>query len=332
MDARWPGPHPTCARPRRHPVRRAHLPVRRDRHQRRRSRGAAGQPVVVHVERHPVDPDGQHHHPHGREPARSGSPSTSAAAARPRFTAIRWSGGGTSGTHACGCAPGSQVVFSVGPFDTSPTNNYTITVWTVNSGGRESNRVNDSATPYGAHADPDRLSTAAAAARPGPPLVVEPPETGGPSTRWRLDGAVTSTFGRPAPRGAINGQEPAPTSYRARGAARAGWSGWSARVGHDVPSIPNPQRRSTTCTRAPTGATQRQRDVHVLRRVPGDQLRRARLPDEADDRRWTARAHRAGSARPRAAPLRTNRLGATGYSWVGRCLFAGGAAAPVTVG
>ena len=65
------------------------------------------------------------------------------------FTAIRWSGGGRSGTHACGCAPGSQVVFSVGPFDTSPTQNRAITVWTVNSGGSESNRVSDSATPYG---------------------------------------------------------------------------------------------------------------------------------------------------------------------------------------
>jgi hypothetical protein len=154
------------------------------------------------------------------------------------FTAIRWSGGGKSGTHACGCAPGSQVVFSVGPFDTSPTRNYTITVWTVNSGGGESNRVNDSATPYGDTLTPTGFNGSRSGAT-GATWSWNLPENGRNIDQVQLDGDVNGTFGGNKTSHAID-RGPGTYRLRVRAHSAAGWSGYTAFESVTVPN-PTPQ-------------------------------------------------------------------------------------------
>ena len=151
------------------------------------------------------------------------------------FTAIRWSGGGKSGTHACGCAPGSQVVFSVGPFDTSPTKNYTITVWTVNSGGGESNRVSDSATPFGPTLTPTGFNGSRSGTT-GATWSWNLPENGRNIDQVQLDGAVNGTFGGNKTSESID-RGPGTYQLRVRAHSAAGWSGWT---GFQSVTVPNP--------------------------------------------------------------------------------------------
>ena len=300
------------------------LPVRRDGHQRRRPRGAAGEPVVVHVERHPVDPVGQRHDA-DRATARSGSPSTSASRGPSSFTAIRWSGGGKSGTHACGCAPGSQVVFSVGPFDTSPTKNRTITVWTVNSGGSESNRVSDSATPYGDTLTPTGFNGSRSGAT-------------GATWSWNLpDERPAHRPGRARRRRQrhlrrqqdLGDHRPRAGHLPAAGARALGRRAGRRGPGFQSVTVPPAGPAGLQRPQGPEpGRPQRRRVVHLLAGLPRDRLRHPRLPAEPDVHGRSARAPGRAAARPaaRCAPTRSG----NGYSWDGRCLFADGTG-PVTV-
>ncbi len=151
------------------------------------------------------------------------------------FSAIRWSGGGTSGTVSCGCASGSQKVFNVGPFDTSPTKAYTITVWTVNSGGQESNRVSDGATPYGNTITPSGLK----GSRSGNDAnwSWNLPTNGRPITAVQIDGSGGGTFGGGKTTHRVSGSPGGSYKIRVRAQSDAGWSSWT---GYSTVTIPNP--------------------------------------------------------------------------------------------
>jgi hypothetical protein len=151
------------------------------------------------------------------------------------FTAIRWSGGGTSGTHACGCAAGSQVVFSVGPFDTSPTKNYTIRVWTVNSAGSPSEQVQDSATPFGDTLTPTGFNGSRSGAT-GATWSWNLPENGRNIDQVELDGAVNGTFGGNKTSETID-RGPGTYQLRVRAHSAAGWSSWT---GFQSVTVPTP--------------------------------------------------------------------------------------------
>jgi hypothetical protein len=151
------------------------------------------------------------------------------------FTAIRWRGGGQSGTITCGCPPGSQKVFDVGPFDTSPTNQRTITVRTVNSGGQESAEVSDNATPYGETITPTGLSST----RSGNTITWSwnLPENGRNITDVQVRGAVDGTYGGNRTQVSFTGSPGNTYRLEVRSRSAAGWSGWA---GPDGQSIPNP--------------------------------------------------------------------------------------------
>ncbi|WP_377642059.1 Ig-like domain-containing protein [Oryzobacter terrae] len=151
------------------------------------------------------------------------------------FSAIRWQGGGLSGTHQCGCAPGSQVVFNVGPFDTAPTNDRTITVWTVNTGGSASNRVSDTATPYGPTLQPTGLSSS----RSGNQITWQwnLPTNGRPIQRVQVRGAVDQIFESARQQVSFTGQDGRTYQLEVRAFAGGTWSSWA---GPDSQAIPNP--------------------------------------------------------------------------------------------
>ncbi|KGN40726.1 Ig-like domain-containing protein [Knoellia aerolata] len=72
------------------------------------------------------------------------------------FQAIRWRGGGKSGTHACGCAPGTTVTFTLPNMGIDPL---TIKARTVNTGGRESSEATSGQVqPYGPTLEPTNVS------------------------------------------------------------------------------------------------------------------------------------------------------------------------------
>jgi hypothetical protein len=239
------------------------------------------------------------------------------------FTAIRWSGGGTSGTHACGCAPGSQVVFSVGPFDTSPTKNYTITVWTVNSGGGESNRVSDSATPYGPTLNPTGLSSS----RSGTTITWQwnLPTNGRPITDVQVRGAVDQTFGSARTSVSFNGQEGRTYQLEVRANSAAGWSQW---VGPDSQAIPNPPPEVYNVRKGPNRVDPG--GVGSCTFSPGCPEVDFSIRNFPGNRTFQVdcQSARAGGF-VSASPLNTNASG-DGYTWNGRCLFADGTG-PVTI-
>ena len=239
------------------------------------------------------------------------------------FTAIRWSGGGRSGTQACGCAPGSQVVFSVGPFDTSPTQNRAITVWTVNSGGSESNRVSDSATPYGDTLTPTGFNGSRSGAT-GATWSWNLPENGRNIDQVELDGAVNGTFGGAKTSEAID-RGPGTYQLRVRAHSAAGWSPWT---GFQSVTVPPPDPRVFNVRKGPNRVDPN--GVGTCTYSPGCPEINFDISDFPPNQTFTVECQsaRAGS-RTSGSPLRTDGSG-NGYSWVGRCLFADGTG-PVTV-
>ncbi|QKE84546.1 Ig-like domain-containing protein [Arthrobacter sp. NEB 688] len=149
------------------------------------------------------------------------------------FSAIRWSGGGKSGSVACGCAPGSQKTFSVGPFDTNPTQQYAITVWTVNSGAQESVRSSASAQPYGDTLTPTGLSSS----RSGNTITWSwnLPENGRRITDVQVRGAVDQTFGGNRTQVSYTGSPGNTYRLEVRSRSEAGWSAWAGPVGESIP-------------------------------------------------------------------------------------------------
>ena len=72
------------------------------------------------------------------------------------FQSIQWRGGGTSGTHACGCAPNTTVTFTVANMGIDPL---TIKARTVNTGGRQSSEATSGQVqPYGPTLEPNNVS------------------------------------------------------------------------------------------------------------------------------------------------------------------------------
>ncbi|QIM22414.1 fibronectin type III domain-containing protein [Phycicoccus sp. HDW14] len=155
------------------------------------------------------------------------------------FSAIRWSSSdGRSGTHTCGCTPGTTVPFSISGFDTSPTRSVTITAWTVNSGGSESNRANDSAIPYGATLTPTGFN----GQRNGNDAdwSWNLPENGRPIDQVEVDGDGGGTFGGGRTTHHVNGSPGGSYTIRVRSHSAAGWSGWTNRITVTIP-VPDPE-------------------------------------------------------------------------------------------
>ena len=239
------------------------------------------------------------------------------------FTAIRWSGGGKSGTHACGCAPGSQVVFSVGPFDTSPTKNYTITVWTVNSGGGESNRVSDSATPFGPTLTPTGFNGSRSGTT-GATWSWNLPENGRNIDQVQLDGAVNGTFGGNKTSESID-RGPGTYQLRVRAHSAAGWSGWT---GFQSVTVPNPTPEVYDVRKGPNRVDPA--GVGSCTYSPGCPEVDFSIRNFPPNTTWSVdcQSAQAGGFVSRSR-LTVNGSG-DGYSWVGRCLFADGTG-PTTV-
>ncbi|WP_308279545.1 Ig-like domain-containing protein [Phycicoccus mangrovi] len=152
------------------------------------------------------------------------------------FSAIRWSGGGKSGSVTCGCAPGSQKTFSVGPFDTNPTRQYDITVWTVNSGAQESVRSSATAQPYGDTLTPTGLTSS----RSGNTITWSwnLPENGRRITDVQVRGAVDQTFGGNRTQVSYTGSPGNTYRLEVRSKSEAGWSAWA---GPRAETIPDPK-------------------------------------------------------------------------------------------
>ena len=75
------------------------------------------------------------------------------------FSSIQWRGGGKSGTHACGCAPGSTVRFTLTNMGIDPL---TVKVRTVNTGGTQSaEATSNQVQPYGTTLTPNNVSASA---------------------------------------------------------------------------------------------------------------------------------------------------------------------------
>ena len=273
---------------------------------------SVGQPSTPTLATATPDPDGRIQLTVGVGQPRAGS-----------FTAIRWSGGGKSGTRACGCAPGSQVVFKTDAFDTSPTQGRTITVWTVNSGGNESDRVSGSATPYRATLTPTGFTGQRSGAT-GARWDWNLPTNGRPIDQVQLDGAVNGTFGGNKTSEVID-RGPGTYQLRVRSHSAAGWSAWtgfqSVTVPPPAPRVYNVRKGPNrvdpggvgSCTYSP-GCPQVLFDISSF---PGNQSFQVRCE--------SARAGGFVSS----SPLVTNGAG-NGYTWNGRCLFADGVG-PVTI-
>ncbi|MBM6401277.1 Ig-like domain-containing protein [Phycicoccus sonneratiae] len=162
------------------------------------------------------------------------------------FSAIRWSSSdGRSGTHNCGCAPGTTEPFSIPNFRTSPTRQVTITVWTVNSGGNESNRANGSATPYGPTLSPTGLSGNNNGTT-GASWSWNLPENGRPIDQVRLSGADSGTFGGNKTSHSISR---GPGTYTLTVEAHSA-AGWSAPVSRQV-VVPRPDPQVVNVHKGP---------------------------------------------------------------------------------
>ncbi len=189
------------------------------------------------------------------------------------FTAIRWSGGGKSGTHSCGCAAGSQVVFDVGAFRTSPTANYSITVWTVTSGGAQSNPKTVSATPYGPTLAPTGMSGNNNGTT-GASWSWNLPTNGRPIDQVQLQGADSGTFGGGKTSHSIS-KGPGTYTLQVRAHSAAGWSGWTSKS----VTVPTPNPTITNVRKgAERGRPQRQRLLPSLARVSQGAVRHQGLP------------------------------------------------------
>ena len=231
------------------------------------------------------------------------------------FTAIRWrASDGQNGTHSCGCAAGSQVTFTVGPFQTSPTSARTVTVWTVNSGGNESNRVSDGATPYGDTLTP----TAFTGSRNGDTVTWtwNLPENGRNVDQVQLDGAVNGTFGGNKTSESIN-RGPGTYQLRVRAHSAAGWSGWTAFRSVTVPNPPpdvynvrKSQQRYVdpggqgSCSYSP-GCPEVLFDI---RDFPGGSV-------------WSVECRSTNAGGFTSSSRLTVAPGGNSYAWSGRCLF-----------
>ncbi len=272
---------------------------------------SVGQPSTPSLSTATPDPDGRIRLTVGVGQPRAGA-----------FTAIRWSGGGKSGTRACGCTPGTQVVFTTDAFDTSPTTSRDITVWTVNSGGSESDRVSRSDTPYRDTITPTGFSGQRSGAT-GARWDWNLPTNGRPIDQVQLDGAVNGTFGGNKTAEAID-RGPGTYQLRVRSHSAAGWSAWTGFQSVTVPP-PDPQVvnvRPGTYRVDPAG-------VGSCTRSPGCPEIDFDVRDFTSAGTYRVRCiSRTAGDRISGSPLTINPPNS--YSWVGRCLFARGTG-PVTV-
>lgn len=156
------------------------------------------------------------------------------------FQAIRWSTNrGQSGTVQCGCAPGSQKAFDIGPVDTSPTKGYTVTVSTVNTGGSQSDPASDGSTPYGPTLDPTGMSGNNDGTT-GASWSWNLPTNGRDIDQVQLRNAASGTFGGGKTSHSIS-QGPGTYTLEVRAHSAAGWSGWTAKT----VVVPNPTPKVT---------------------------------------------------------------------------------------
>ncbi|MGL5908532.1 MAG: fibronectin type III domain-containing protein, partial [Phycicoccus sp.] len=239
-----------------------------------------------------------------------------------RFSAIRWqasdqAGNGTSGTYTCGCAPGAQVSFAIGPFDTSPSQYQRITVWTVNSGSTESNRANGQAIPYGETLTPTGLN----GSRDGNDATWSwnVPENGRAIDQVQIDGPGGGTFGAVTSH-RVSGTPGQTYQIRVRARSAAGWSGWS---GPSSVSIPAPDPAVTNLGRS----SQRYVDPNGQGSCavsPGCNTVTFDIRDFPPNTTWDVRCESQNVGTVNSSfDLTTNGTG-NGYSWGGKCLFGSG--------
>ena len=239
------------------------------------------------------------------------------------FTAIRWSGGGKTGTVTCGCAAGSQKVFDVGPFDTNPTKNHTITIRTENSGGSQSNPASASATPYG----PTLTPTSLRSTRSGNTITWSwnLPENGRPITGVNVRGAVNQSFGGGRTSVSFTGQAGRTYQLEVQAESAAGRSGWA---GPSSQSIPNPTPDVYNVRKGPYGVDPNGQGSCSY--SPGCPRVLFDIRDFPPGSTWSVdcQSARAGGF-VSSSRLTVNGSG-TGYSWNGMCLFGNGTG-PVTI-
>jgi hypothetical protein len=274
---------------------------------------SVGQPSTPTLATATPDPDGRIQLTVGVGQPRAGS-----------FTAIRWrAGNGDTGTYPCGCAPGSQVVFKTSAFDTSPTNNRSITVWTVNSGGSQSDPVGGTATPYRATLTPTGFNGQRSGAT-GARWDWNLPTNGRPIDQVELDGAVNGTFGGNKTAEVID-RGPGTYQLRVRAHSAAGWSGWT---GFQSVTVPPPDPRVYNVRKGPNRVDPG--GVGSCTYSPGCPEVDFDISDFPGNQSFQVRCQsaRAGGF-VSASPLITNGSG-NGYTWNGRCLFANGVG-PVTI-
>ena len=119
-------------------------------------------------------------------------------------------------------------------------------MWTVNTGGQASNRVSDTATPYGPTLQPTGLSSS----RSGNQITWQwnLPENGRPIQRVQVRGAVDQTFESARQQVSFNGQDGQTYRLEVRAYAGGSWSSWA---GPDSQTIPDPKTvtvlKGSTC-------------------------------------------------------------------------------------
>ncbi|HMM94890.1 Ig-like domain-containing protein [Phycicoccus sp.] len=234
------------------------------------------------------------------------------------FAAIRWSGGGKSGTHTCGCAPGSQVSFAVGPFDTSPTSNRTITVRTENTAGAQSNPASDSATPYGDTLTPTGFNGQRSGAT-GARWDWNLPENGRPIDQVQLDGAVNGTYGGNKTSQTID-RGPGTYQLRVRAHSAAGWSSWT---GFQSVTVPAPTPSVVNVHKGPNAVDPN--GIGSCRVSPGCPKVLFDIKDFPGSTTWSVTVFTRGGAGSvnSGSPLNVNG-GGNGYSWSGYVIVANG--------
>ncbi|WP_157622390.1 Ig-like domain-containing protein [Nostocoides sp. Soil756] len=234
------------------------------------------------------------------------------------FSSIRWSGGGRNGTYSCGCAPGSQVSFAVGPFDTSPTKSYQFTVWTVNSGGSQSNQASDGAVPYGPTLTPTGFNGSRSGAT-GARWSWNLPENGRAIDQVQLDGAVNRTFGGNKTSESID-RGPGTYRLRVRAHSAAGWSSWT---GFQSVTVPAPTPSIVNVHKGPNAVDPN--GIGSCRVSPGCPKVLFDIKDFPGSTTWSVTVFTRGGAGSvnSGSPLNVNG-GGNGYSWSGYVIVANG--------
>ncbi|KGN31179.1 fibronectin-binding protein [Knoellia sinensis KCTC 19936] len=229
------------------------------------------------------------------------------------FQSIQWRGGGKSGSHACGCAPGSTVRFTLPNMGIDPL---TVKVRTVNTGGQQSSEAtSNQVQPYGDTLTPVNLTSSVS----------------GRTITWRwdlrtngrnVDQVQISTDGGPW-RAPDNRQSHSQTfgyaeAHGLRVRAHATPTGWSApTAGERATTVPEPKNPEIYNVRANGTGTGGGSCVSGCPKMDFD------IRDFPGNTSWTITCqHSSPNANDYTSGSTVNVGPAgNGYSWAGYCVF-----------